>query len=178
MTSVDKRRNPAARPWTAPAPAQSLPVVARQLAERADRAIERADAKAATLAATAMAILAFVTQSEPGGPHRPAAAVLLLVGVGALFWGAGVVALAVAIFPRFTDSGTGNLTFFKDFPERFDLGRLQALTRAAEADPEGWLLAQAHASSRIATAKYHCIRVGMRLLGVGGLLALPWVLLH
>ncbi len=156
-----------------------LPAVAGHLAAQAEHAIERADAKAATLAATATAILAFTVQG--GRPARGcgdhAAATVALVAA-AVCWVAGILALAAAMFPRFEDSGDQRLAFFHRYPGRFDPAALRALAREAGADPEGWLLAEAHALSRIAVTKYRFIRLGMWLLGAGAVLALSGVLLR
>jgi hypothetical protein len=178
MKVVANRRNargPRAVPGSAGTP---LPAVAGHLAAQAEHAIERADAKAATLAATATAILAFAVQggSPCGCGGEPAATVAL--ALAALCWIAGIFALAAAIFPRFEDSGDQRLTFFNHFPSRFDAASLRALAREAGTDPERWLLAQAHALSRIAVTKYRFIRLGMWLLGAGAALALSGVLLR
>jgi hypothetical protein len=150
------------------------PVAVRYLVDQAQHAIDRADAKASTLAATATAIVAIVAQGTPwlvGGAQRPGWAVPLLGG-GLLAWVAGIVALALAIFPRFrrTEGLSGQMTFFHDFPQEYDPEALHDQARAWEADPERPLLAQAHALSRIAVTKYRMIQIGMALLGVGGLL--------
>ncbi len=156
-----------------------LPPVARHLTEQAERAIERADAKAATLGAAATAILAFTAQGGvPGCSRYPSAAVAAVPLIaGALCWVVGIVALAVAVFPRFSESGDQQLTFFNYFRGRSDPTALQVLIRAADADPERWLLAEAHALSRIAVIKYRFIRLGMWLLGAGAASALCGVLL-
>ena len=177
MTVVRKRRyanGPRRVPSGAGAP---LPAVAGHLAAQAEHAIERADAKAATLAATATAILAFTVQGGLPGRGADAAAMIALASA-ALCWILGIAALAAAIFPRFGDSGDERLTFFNHFPSRFDATALRELAREASTDPERWLLAQAHALSRIAVAKYRYIRLGMWLLGAGAALGLGGVLLR
>lgn len=144
----------------------------RYLADQAQHAIERADTKASTLAATATAVVAILAQR--GGPavHGPWAA--LLFTSGALVWAAGIALLATAIFPRFGRAGapSDRLVFFNDFPRSFDHEALRSLTVASRADRERLMLAQAHALSRIAAVKYRLIRAGMLLLAAGGVLGL------
>lgn len=178
MKAVANRRNPRGRRRVPGSTGTPLPAVAGHLAAQAEHAIERADGKAATLAATATAILAFAVQGwQPHGCGDGTAATVALAA-SALCWIAGIVALAAAIFPRFEGSGDQRLTFFNHFPNRFDATALRALAREVGADPEQWLLAEAHALSRIAVAKYRFIRLGMWLLGAGAALALSGVLLR
>src|SRR5262245_17070871 len=101
MKVVANRRNARGPRRVAGGGVAPLPAVAGHLAAQAEHAIERADAKAATLAATATAILAFAVQGgrPPGCGEQPAATVAL--ALAALCWIAGIVALAAAIFPRF-----------------------------------------------------------------------------
>lgn len=150
----------------------------RYLADQAQHAIERADTKASTLAATATAIVAILAQRDGLSAHGPWAA--LLLGAGALVWAAGIALLATAIFPRFgrSDAPRDRLVYFNDFPRSFDREALRALTGVSRADREQLMLAQAHALSRIAAVKFRLIRIGMLLLAAGGALGLAGVLIR
>lgn len=150
-------------------------LVARHLIDHAERVIDRADGKAGTLGAAAVAVLAFVPQTAvfPGALRSTAASALLLLA--GLCWAAGIAALCLAIFPRIrpAEPGGPQLVSFTDFPRRFDAPVLQRLALAADQNLEQWLLAQAHALSQIAVAKYRFIRLGMVLLGLGVVCGVP-----
>lgn len=155
----------------------ALPRVPKYLVDQAERAIDRADSKAAALGAGATAILAIAVGTVPGlyaghiGPETMAGA---LACGGALGWLAGIFALAGAVLPRLRSSGGGDgrLACFRDFPAEFDLERVRALADRTSGELEAWLLAQGHVLSRIAVAKYRLIRFGMGLLAAGALLGL------
>ena len=144
------------------------PSVAAHLAAQAEHAIERADGKASALAATATAILIFAAQGH-GTAHPSDAGLFLLIGAS-LCWVAGIVALVAAIFPRFAGSAE-DAVWLHLFPGKRDPAPLTDVLRAANADPERWLLAQAEALGRIAMTKFRYVRFGMALLGVGATLA-------
>lgn len=144
-------------------------MVARHLIEHAERVIDRADGKAGSLGAVAVAVLAFVPQTAvfPDALRSTAASALLLLA--ALCWAAGIAALWMAIFPRIraAEPGGPQLVSFTDFPRRFDAPVLHRLALDADQNLDQWLLARAHALSQIAVAKYKFIRLGMVLLGLG-----------
>ncbi|HEV3169261.1 MAG TPA: Pycsar system effector family protein [Actinocrinis sp.] len=151
----------------------ALPAVPRYLVEQAERAIDRADTKAATLAAVALAILPSAVRSAASA-HGPSAAALpqVLFSVSVLTWGAGVAALAAAILPRLRHTRTADgdqLASFCDLPAKFDLERLRALVDRTNDDAELWLLVQSHVLGRIAVAKYRMIRIGMSLIAFAAL---------
>lgn len=148
-------------------------VIAGYLVDQAQHAIERADAKASTLTATATAIVAIVAQGEHwNGPHHWNAA-SLLAGGGALLWLCGIVTTAFAIFPRLAArDGSGSMLSLTGYPRHFDPDELRAQLPAAESELERLLLEQAHALSRIAVTKYVLVRYGMAFLGAGGALNL------
>ena len=149
-------------PWSGPRP----PMMLRLLSDQAQHAIERADSKASTLAATATAVLAILIQD--GSANGSGRQGFLQLGAGAL-WVAGIAVLTVVIFPRFRprQGPEPRLISFVDFPVHFDLDEMRELARAIEADPEEVLLVQAHSLSRIAVLKYRLVRIGMLLLGGG-----------
>ena len=150
----------------------------RYLTDQAQHAIERADTKVSTLAATATAIIAILAQ-RVGFSARGQWATQLL-SAGAIVWAAGIGLLATAIFPRFRATGTSasRLMYFNDFSRNLDGETVQTLAWATPADRDQLLLAQVHALSRIAAVEFRLIRVGMLLLACGGALGLPGVLVR
>jgi len=141
--------------------------VLAMLVEQAQRAIERADAKASMLTATATAVLAVAAQGLLARSQGP-----LLICAETL-WLAGIAVLAGVVFPRIRQRRPGSaLASFADFPRRLDLERLRDTVETVESDPETLLLVQVHALSRIALTKYRLLRCGIILLGSGMVLGI------
>lgn len=141
--------------------------ILNMLVEQAQRAIERADAKASMLTATATAVLAVAAQGLLARSQGP-----VLICAEAL-WLAGIAVLAGVVFPRIRERGAGSgLASFADFPRRFDLQQLRDSVETVESDPETLLLVQVHSLSRIALTKYRLLRCGIILLGSGMVLGI------
>lgn len=150
--------------------APDLPPVQRFLVEQAEHAIDRADTKAATVGAAAIALLTVLVSVRPAGPAGPArdvAQAFLITGL--IGWSAGVLAVAAALLPRLRMSTPGGFALsFCDLPEEYDAEELRALAGRAAGDVEDWLLALVHVLGRIAVVKFQCIRLGMALLAASG----------
>jgi hypothetical protein len=159
---------------------ETLPAVLRYLVEQAEHAIDRADAKAGALAAAALAVLPLLVGRTTARQIPPARAGIAegFFALGALGWGAGILALAAAVMPRLKRDVTddGRLSSIYDIPAELDLDRLRAQIDRVSVDTEEFLLVQSHVLSRIAVTKYSLIRLSMPLLAAGASFGLFGVL--
>jgi hypothetical protein len=149
-----------------PDPGAALPPVQHFLVAQAERAIDRADTKAATLGAAAIAVLTVLTTTRTADAGR---AFLI---AGSLSWAGAILALVAALVPRTRPAAPGTpAVSFCDLPEEYDADGLRAQVRRASEDVEGWLLALEHVLARIAVVKFRMIRLAVALLVASGVLA-------
>ncbi|MFC1409165.1 Pycsar system effector family protein [Streptacidiphilus sp. N1-12] len=147
----------------------------RLLAELRDE-IVRADNKASVLVATlgiAAGLVGGLLTGHDWSPGRLGPVPATAWWLGTVSLGVALVALLLAIRPRYRKSGWRPglpLTYFQDINQAAALGRLADALADTERDASAALLTSLTSNSLIVARKHQCVRTGLAAFGLSAVL--------